>query len=264
MGSFLYNVPMHYFRSLSIWTKILGIVAAALALIIAAWIFAARSGTPVSDVVAVQEGATTSPYTVELVPNGSAAPSLERKIPGSAPGLDASAYAILVANLARTAANLKANPDSFGDWLELGVERQMLGDYEGAAEAWIYLTKRSPDASLPYGNLGNLYAAYLKDFERAVEYYDAAIARDPSQARYYLNLHEIYRYYLDDTKKAINVLRQGVAALPNETGLRVTLARYYRDLGRKSEAKAEYDAAISAASGNAELTTSLETEKAAL
>lgn len=200
-------------------------------------------------------------YAVELVPARSPAPSLTRPTPSTSPTLDASARAQLITNIEATISRLKTDPNSYSDWMLLGIERQTLGDYAGAAEAWSYVTKRAPNDATPYGNLANLYAVYLKDYARAEANYKTAISLSPSTANYYANLHEVYRYNLKDSTKAVNILKQGIQNIPKEVSLYVTLARYYKDLGQKDAARAEFDAAISAAAGNSTLIADLQAEK---
>lgn len=255
---------------------IIGVAAIAIIVFgIAAWYFLDFKGTTGGaspnngTTVDLSQGATTTDaYSVELISSGEAvsAPSLDRAIPATSPNLDASVRAQLIANIQATIARLKVSPDSYNDWMLLGGQRQMAGDYEGAKEAWVYMTQRAPNEATPYGNLGNLYAVYLKDYARAETNYKAAISRSSNVMSYYVNLHEVYRYHLKDTTKAVEILKQGIQNIPKEISLHVTLARYYKDLGRTSEAKTEYDAAITAAQagGQASVATQLQEERDSL
>lgn len=239
---------------------------------LAAWYFLDLGSTSSpsntnGSVIDLSQGATTTDkYTVELVPSGnlSAAPSLERAVPSTSPDLEAAVRAQLITNIQATITRLKANSDSYNDWMLLGVQRQMLGDYQGAVEAWDYMTERAPNDATAYGNLANLYAVYLKDYSRAEANYKAAISRGPGVMSYYTNLHEVYRYNLKDSKKATDVLKQGIQKISKEVSLYIMLARYYKDLGETENARAEYDASLSLAAGNSALIADLQAERNSL
>ncbi len=192
-------------------------------------------------------------YTVEMesvapkrtkVP---AAPSLDRAVPET-PSLSAEARVVLLAHLSKTIAKLRANALSYGDWIELGAARQVLGDYEGAAQAWSYAAALSPSTGVAYANLGYLYAHYLTDYAKAEANYLKGIANDPRAVNTYRNIFELYVYsYKQGTSAAEDILKKGIAKLPDALDLKILLARYYRDGGRTAEARTAYDAAIASA-----------------
>lgn len=104
---------------------------------------------------------------------------------------------------------LKDDPTSLEDWLYLGLNRKMIGDYEGAKEAWEYAKLVSPDNFVVRGNLGDLYAYYLKDNEKAELNYKEALERGPSQVYLYFKTVEFYRDFLNDISKAKEVAQTG-------------------------------------------------------
>lgn len=126
---------------------------------------------------------------------------------------------------------LKANYDIREDWLNLGIWRKMLGDYEGAKEAWEFVTLIRPDDPVAYHNLGDLYTQNLANFPLAEKYYLTAIAKDPTTAFFYMKLFEFYRYYLKKPDLAENILVKGVKAT-NDSSLEKLLADYRKDIGK--------------------------------
>jgi tetratricopeptide (TPR) repeat protein len=116
---------------------------------------------------------------------------------------------------------LKANPDRLDLWLKLGLYRKMAGDYAGAAEAWNYVANSQSNISyVAYGNLGNLYADFLKDYPKAEASYKAAIALKPTVIDYYRQLYYLYKgFYKINTSAAGDILRQGLKANPNNPDL---------------------------------------------
>lgn len=220
--------------------------------------------------IVVDLAATSTPgYTIEIVPDDEVklppAPSLDRAIPSASASVSAEVRAAVIAKLQDAVAALRANPGSFSAWIDLGVQRKILGDYEGASEAWGYAGALGPHSSIPFENLGDLYANYLKNPTKAIQYYKTAILNSPTAVSAYRNLFELYKS-TGSTVSAIQILKDGIARNPKAIDLQVLLARYYRDTGRTSDAKAAYDVAIAAARAANQTTvvSDLEAEKAAL
>jgi tetratricopeptide (TPR) repeat protein len=69
------------------------------------------------------------------------------------------------------------------------------------------------------GNLGNLYAYYIKDNAQAENYYKQAIAKGSTQAYLYVQLGEVYRDVFKDAAKAKATADQGLAKIPNDPSL---------------------------------------------
>jgi tetratricopeptide (TPR) repeat protein len=133
-------------------------------------------------------------------------------------------------------------------WINLGTVRKMAGDYRGAETAWKFVTQAAPKNSIAYNNLGDLYANFLKDYPKAEQAYLTAIKYNPAEAGAYRDLSVLYAHlYKKGTTAAEDILKKGVAAAPDSVDLHVLLARYYREAGRASDAKVQYDAAIAAA-----------------
>ncbi len=129
-------------------------------------------------------------------------------------------------------AQLKTDYDRREEWLNLGIWRKTLGDYEGAKEAWEFVTLIRPTDAVAFHNLGDLYSQYLIDFPKAEQYYLTAIAKEPGTPFYYMKLHEFYRYFVKKLDLAENILAQGIKATNGDSALKDMLEAYQEDLKR--------------------------------
>ncbi|HEY4527780.1 MAG TPA: hypothetical protein VJL09_01935 [Candidatus Paceibacterota bacterium] len=109
---------------------------------------------------------------------------------------------------------LKEDPELYGHWIDLGLYRKLIGDFEGTREAWEYASRLQPQEGIPFHNLGDLYVFQLKDFKKAEENYLKAIALQPDQVFFYEKLYEFYRYTLKDITRAREILEKGISQNP--------------------------------------------------
>ena len=114
---------------------------------------------------------------------------------------------------------LKSNPIDLGTWIDLAMYQKMGGDYIGASISLQYVTKLAPTNYVVFGNLGDLYAHFLKDNTKSEMYYKEAISRGPTQSYLYTQLAEVYRDIFNDYVKALAVVNQGLTQLPNDPNL---------------------------------------------
>ncbi len=127
---------------------------------------------------------------------------------------------------------LKEDYDRREEWLNLGILRKNLGDYEGAKEAWEFVVFIRPNDPVAFNNLGDLYSQYLIDFIKAEKYYLTAIEKDPKQPFFYAKLYEFYRYFVKKSDLALGILEKGVDAT-GDISLKETLEQYRRDIDGK-------------------------------
>lgn len=225
------------------------------------------TGGPFS--VAPLNGTTTENTVSGVVKVGSAPvgipqPSLERAIPLTSPDLDAPARLATIKYLNTSVENLKKNPLAYQDWVNLGLARQMLGDYAGAEEVWIFSTKLVPNESVAFENLGNLYMSYLKNGAKSESFYKKAITLNPKNTNNYRSLAELYTYhYKKDTNAVELILKEGIQKNQGAYDLAVLLARYYKEKGMIAEAKSAYTVAANSArsAGKIDVATSIESER---
>jgi tetratricopeptide (TPR) repeat protein len=109
---------------------------------------------------------------------------------------------------------LKDNNNLSDAWMQLGLLRKSISDYEGAEEAFEYATKIRPEDALAYGNLGVLYGYYIKDNVNAEKNYLMAIEKEPTTPFYYYQTYEFYHDVLKDNVKAKEILERGLEWIP--------------------------------------------------
>ncbi|MBI4156025.1 MAG: hypothetical protein HY507_02210 [Candidatus Zambryskibacteria bacterium] len=122
-------------------------------------------------------------------------------------------------NILALQAMLKKNVANLPAWLDLAMYQKMAGDYQGTIISWTYAGKLAPTNFLPFANLGNLYAYFLKDNGLAEMYYKQAISKASEQSYLYVQLAEVYRDVFKDLDKARVIVNQGLSKLPNDTNL---------------------------------------------
>jgi hypothetical protein len=171
----------------------------------------------------------------------------------------------LVAGLERNIAALKKDPNDPYNWLQLGNERKIVGDYQGATEAWEYAGWLRPALAVPFLNLANLYHFYIKDYQKAERYYHLALRNDPFNVAAYIALSENLKTQ-GSPGKAKSVLLDGLKAVPSSTDIMVALAEFYRGEGNKTKVVSYYQQAAEQAArvGNAALAAELRAEAEAV
>lgn len=213
-----------------------------------------------------EPGYTITPIPVENPAVGVKAPALNRQVVFKG-DISLEAKSILANNIARLTASLKGDTTRFGDWLELGIQYKIAGDYEGAKEAWEYASALSPNNYVSFSNLGDLYTNYLKNYPKAEENFKISIKNKSDYIGGYRALHELYRYsYKEKANLAPQILKEGLSKNPKSTDLMVLLAQYYKETGDKDTARTYYQKALTEAKaqGNTSLAVLLEQEIASL
>lgn len=163
-------------------------------------------------------------YTIERVPITTGqkikAPSLDRAIIfATTSNYTQEVKDIYIGKINSLKDQIKSNPNTLLPWIDLGSYYKAIGDYQGALDAWSYVSKAAPTDFISRGNIGNLYAYYLKDNAMAEVYYKDAISKNPKQTYLYIQLAEVYRDVFKDTIKAISILDQGLKSMPNDEAL---------------------------------------------
>lgn len=116
-------------------------------------------------------------------------------------------------------ADLRKDKTDLEKWLDLAMYQKTSGDYEGAKISWQYVANVATKDFVALGNLGNLYAYYIRDNAMAEDYYKQALLRDPKQSYLYIQLAEVYRDVFKDMDKARAIIDQGLSKVPNDPGL---------------------------------------------
>ncbi len=115
--------------------------------------------------------------------------------------------------------SLKSDPGLFNDWIDLGLYRKILEDYEGARQAWEYASLLRPQSSASFGNLGILYGYYLKDAPKAEKNFLKAIENDAKNINLYFQTYEFYRDVMKDLIKAKAIIETGLKNNPADQDL---------------------------------------------
>ena len=89
-----------------------------------------------------------------------------------------------------------------------------------------------------------------QNFPESEKWFLLAIAAEPKYLQSYTDLFEIYKTQ-KRTEDAIALLKKGIDADTKSHTLNVYLARYYLDLGKKDDAKKQFEIALARAKINA-------------
>lgn len=212
-------------------------------------------------------------YKITILPNEDPKiPSPKPKIPDLSLSvtnyshLDEAAFRAVSQNMAEVAQGLKKDPNNELGWLNLGVYRKMLGDYQEAANIINYVAIVWPDDYAPYNNLADLYQFYSKNYPLAEKNWLKVIELRPNYLQAYENLYNLYKdpNYKEKEAKALPVLLQGLGANPKSIELMLGIARHYRLVGDTDKSAVYYTKGIDEAKleKNEQLEASLRSELA--
>lgn len=122
---------------------------------------------------------------------------------------------------------IKIDYDNIYPWYDLGAYRRVIGDFEGAAEAWNFVPLIRPKDFISYHNLGDLYGFYMKDYPKSEENYLKSIQNNPQNIQAYLDLAAIYEsVYKEKASRVESILLEGLQSNPGNVGLQAALDRY--------------------------------------
>lgn len=157
---------------------------------------------------------------------------------------------------------VKQNPNFFFGWIQVGLLKKVIGDYEGARDAWEYAGLIEPGNSLSFGNLGELYWRYLPDFPRSEANFKISLKNTPADIQSYISLSDLY-YYSYKTKEELadDILLEGIAANPDSADLLKRLAYLYERRGEYASAIEWWGKVLAKDSGNTEVAAAIEALK---
>lgn len=160
--------------------------------------------------------------SVSLNKTSVSAPDLDRSIQIS-DSISPAQKEEIASKINNTIALLKNNRTLLDGWLDLGLLRKLIGDYEGARAAWEYAGILAPKNSISFGNLGVLYGYYLKDSVSAEKNYLKAIENDPALPDLYMRAADFYLEVMNNPQKAQIILEKGAKAIPEDMALKSAL-----------------------------------------
>ena len=158
---------------------------------------------------------------------------------------------------------VKNDPTYFNGWIQIGILKKTIGDFEGARDAWEYASLIQPGNSLSYANLGELYWRYLHDFPKAEKNLLISIKNKPDDFQTHITLSELYFYsYTEKSALAEKVLLDGLASNADNFSVKVNLikalATLYRRQQEFSKAIAELQKVLAMEPENTEVAAAIE------
>ena len=157
-------------------------------------------------------------------------PDLDKEIVVKATDLSETEKANMISQIKDLTAKLKKDYDTLLEWLQLGIYRKNLGDYDGAREAWEFATLIRPNDPIAFQNLGDLYWQYSPDYPKAEKYFLKAIEVNPQLPFLYEKMYEFYRYSYKKPDLAESILVQGIKANPDDASLKAVLEEYRQEI----------------------------------
>lgn len=134
--------------------------------------------------------------------------------------------------------SVKAQPKYFWGWIQVGLVKKTIGDFEGSRDAWEYAGLIEPLNSLSFSNLGELYWRYLPDYPKSEQSFRTSIKHKPNDWQNYISLAELYHYsYKEKYDLADDVLLEGLQNNPGDGNIMRRLAYLY-------EQREEWDKAL--------------------
>ena len=132
---------------------------------------------------------------------------------------------------------IKDKYDYVNAWYDLGAYRMVIGDYEGAIDAYKFIALINPGDYIGYVNLGDIYGGYLKNYLLAEENFLKAIHNNFAYVSGYTELAILYENNFNDgPKKAEDLLLSGIKSNPQDLYLKIKLAEFYKRNDRNLEA----------------------------
>jgi hypothetical protein len=257
LGNFWYNSP-------TMNKKYLGTVGVLVLILLG--VFAYASHTKTTDnkgqkSTSTEIATTTQEAVVESTLPNISVPNVNRAIPETT-SLSVMDKETIVKKIQTISSALKQNPDSLENWLNLGLYRKSLGDYEGARLAWEYANALRPKNYVSFSNLGDLFQFYVHDYKAAEKNLLQAVTNEPAYITGYKNLYDLYSLPEISKKESIPaLLDRGLHSNPHNIDLLMLYGEYEKSVGNKAQASTRFNEAKTEVvkSGNKELVNYLNT-----
>lgn len=158
--------------------------------------------------------------------------------------------------------SVRENPDFFAGWLQLGLLKKVIGDFEGARDAWEYAGVIRPLNDVSFANLGELYWRYLHLYPQSETNFKISIKNNPNNVGTYVSLSDLYYYSLKEKQGlADDILLQGIAVNPQSVDLPKALARLYERKGQYASALEWWNKVLAAEPENKEVASVIDSLK---
>lgn len=157
---------------------------------------------------------------------------------------------------------VKEHPDFFNGWIQLGLLKKTIGDFEGARDAWEYASLISPKNSISFANLGELYWRYLHVYPQSEINFKTSIKNAPNDPGTYVSLSDLYFYSLKEKSDlADDILLQGIDVNPKSMDLTKALARLYEKSKQYASAIEWWQKVLDSDPQNANIIATIDTLK---
>ena len=182
-------------------------------------------------------------------------------VPEKPSSVDAAVYEQTKGKMQEAINTVQKNSRDYEAWLTIAIyEYSVFKNEKRAEEIWKFIEKDRPLMIQPVLNLAQLYFK-RGDLVLAEGYFKKAIANEPKYIQSYSDLYSIYRTQ-GKSQEAIEILKQGIIAEPKEHYLNYILAGYYLELGKKTEALAQFEESLKRAkvTGNEEIIKAIQAD----
>lgn len=157
---------------------------------------------------------------------------------------------------------VKSNPSFFDGWIQIGLLKKIIGDFEGSRDAWEYAGIIQPKNSLSFSNLGELYWRYLHEYAKSETNFRISIKHKPEDIQNYVSLAELYHYsFKEKTDLADDVLLEGLGNNPGDGTLMRRLAYLYEQRGEWARALEWWEKVLVSTPGDEEVKNKIERAK---
>ena len=129
---------------------------------------------------------------------------------------------------------------------KMGLAKQLVGDYKGAEEIFLYAYNLDPNSFIVSGNLANLYHYYLNEFDKAVPYYVTAIDKAVGTNRFslYSNFIDMHRQAGYDSALTEKVVLAMISDIPNDPNAYIKAAKFFQSQNNIEQATFYYQQAL--------------------
>lgn len=160
---------------------------------------------------------------------------------------------------------VKSNPSFFDGWMQIGLLKKIIGDFEGARDAWEYAGVIQSKNSLSFSNLGELYWRYLHEYVKSETNFRISIKHKPEDIQNYVSLAELYHYsYKEKADLADDVLREGLQNNPDDGTLMRRLAYLYEQRNEWARALEWWERVLASAQNDEEVKAKIKKVEAKL
>ncbi|MDP2684223.1 MAG: tetratricopeptide repeat protein [bacterium] len=143
--------------------------------------------------------------------------------------IDEATKTVMQTHIDNTKEMYNEKPDIWETWIAIGNLKAMLGDYEGAIDAYRESISLQSNNILGYRNIAEVYKNNLHDYEKAIEYYRLAIELAPGDPEIYIALALIEEYQLKDLVSAEETYLNGLRATGNNFEILNRVLYFYKN-----------------------------------